>query len=148
MPLSQPRVTHLHWRGEHTLSTSLNPALFHANNRLSEHFARQPRIRTEALPIPPSISRPAQRASDRTKSNMSSLADKLVRHILTANVSQTPIPGGSGGQASREDRCEIGFSDRQRSVLEAEAVEAQTRDWSDVADAWSCCAGYQSDFLF
>jgi hypothetical protein len=131
-----------------TLGTSLDALLFHANDSLSEQLSCKPRVGTEALPVAATISRSAQWTSDRTKSNMSSLPDELISHVLSANMSQISVPRSCNGQTGRENRSVVSLSDSQWAILQAEAVETQTINWPDVSDARSCGASDQSDLLF
>jgi hypothetical protein len=73
-------------------STSLNALLFHSNDSLGKKFTRQPRVGTEALPIPASISRPSQRARYWSEGNMGTFANELISHVLSADVSQVSVP--------------------------------------------------------
>ena len=75
-----------------TLSTSLNALLFHPNDSLGKKFTSQTRVRTEALPIPASISRPSQRARYWSEGNMGTFANELISHVLSADVSQVSVP--------------------------------------------------------
>lgn len=73
-------------------STSLNALLFHSNDSLGKKFTSQPRVGTEALPIPASISRPSQRARYWSEGNMGTFANELISHVLSADVSQVSVP--------------------------------------------------------
>lgn len=79
---------------------------------------------------------------------MRSLPNELISHILSTHVSQIPIPRSRNSQPSREHRSVVRFSDRQRTILQAKAIETQTSDGADIANAGSCCASDQSDLFF
>jgi hypothetical protein len=49
---------------------------------------------------------------------MGAFADKLVSHVLPADVSEVSVPRSSSGQSSWEDRCIVGLSNCERPVLE------------------------------
>jgi hypothetical protein len=78
---------------------------------------------------------------------MGTFANELIGHVLPADVGQVSVPRSGSGQASWEDRRIVSLSDGERAVLEAKAIEAETRNRSDIAHAWSSGSSDQSDFL-
>jgi hypothetical protein len=98
----------------------------------------------ETLPVAPRVGGATQRASNGRKCNVRALCLELLAHQETSLVQNVPVPGAGGRNTSRENADIVGDTVGEGTVLEAEAVEAETFDRLDVTNART---GHTSDHL-
>lgn len=77
----------------------------------------------------------AERAGDRSKSDVDTLSSKFFTHCVSTGIEKTAVPGHGGVHACRERRGIVSETDTQGGVLEAQRGEIETRNGTDIADA-------------
>ena len=106
------------------------------------------RIGRKPLPVATRVGGATQRAGNRRKGNVCALCLELLAHQETSLVQNVPVPGAGSGNTSGENADIIGDTVGERTVLEAETVEAETLDRLDVTDARTGHTGDHLSLLF
>ncbi len=100
--------------GEHVLvdvvlRARLNAALLQAKDSLVRGLARQVRVCTEPLPVPPTLRNPSH-VHHRAERDMHALALELCTHRLATLTEKRPVPRRGDSDARRERGHEVGIA--------------------------------------
>lgn len=81
------------------------------------------------------------------KEDVGTLGPELLSHSVSSLVEDVLVPRSSNRNTSREDTGVVCYTDGQRTILETEAGEAETRDADNVANTRSRSAGHHVGLL-
>lgn len=81
------------------------------------------------------------------KEDVSTLGPELLSHGISTLVEDVLVPRSSNRNTSREDAGVVCYTDGQRTILKAEAREAETRDANNVANTRSRSASHHVGLL-
>lgn len=94
----------------------------------------------ETLPVTARVGGTSKRTGDRAEKDVSALGLELLSHGKTSLVEEVLVEGGSGGNTSGEDTGVIGNSNGERTIVETETTEAETRNGENVSNTGTRCS--------
>ena len=94
----------------------------------------QNRVGRETLPVAATLGGPAKRASNRAELDGDTLSTMLLAHGKTACVEELAIKSSGSCLARGKDRHKVCVTYTDRRVLHTQALEAETRHGTHVAN--------------